>query len=509
MKALFYLLFILSAFSFTASTQQKFDIVQKKKSLMPPSLKHQDFKIPNSKFRVKVNPYWEEIDAPHSYSGYASSYFPQIKITGIGNVWGKLTFDSMYYDSKMFLHTANGGKTWLYDSIPSPVGYGMGSFAAIDNNTCYASMYDANDWMGGGIYKTIDGGHSWNEIGKGQFSFDNSLVDFVYFFDHNNGIVVADNDGNDKSYLLIYRTSDAGKNWYKVAIQNMQPTIGSAYSSNFDVYTTVGNTIWFKAFDELGNNYILRSDDKGRHWQTYLFNITGKTFHGFAFADKQNGLMVGYEWGGTSDTYVAETHDGGKTWAEINYKGTPMGLFVTVLPGTRTYISTTPAYVPVWGSSYSLDEGKTWNIIDSGFGKEHSAIDFLNPFYGWTGRGEVWDGSITDGGAFKWKLKFSLDNKSLASGRIADDASVSKNKNSNSSKIKLFPNPARDYVTIQGLNPAVKTKLSLYSISGVLVQQTLVCSNSFNFSIHNLPAGTFYIKVETDTSTSILKLKKE
>ncbi|MBS1748118.1 MAG: T9SS type A sorting domain-containing protein [Bacteroidetes bacterium] len=510
MKTLFYTLFFLSALSFAASAQPKFNIIEKKKSLMPPPLKHQNFKSTNNNnFRIKVSPYWEEVDAPHSYSGYASSYFPQIKVTSVGNVWGKLTFDSMYYDSKMFIHTSDGGKTWLYDSIPSPVGYGMGSFAAIDNNTCYASMYDANDWLGGGIYKTADGGYSWKEIGKGQLSFDNSAVDFVYFFDKMNGIVVADNDGVNTSYMLIYTTHDAGKTWHKVAKNNMQPAMSSIYSSNFDVYATFGNTIWFKAYDDQGNNYILRSDDKGQHWQTYLFNITGKTFHGFAFADKQNGLMVGYEWGGTSDTYVAETHDGGKTWAEINYTGTPMGLFVTVLPGTHTYISTTPAYVPVWGSSYSKDGGKTWNIIDSGYGKEHSAIDFLNPFYGWTGRGEVWDGSITDGGAFKWKLKFSLDNKIIASTGNAVDATVLKIDITNSNNLKLFPNPAKNNVTIQGLNPSVKTKLSLYNISGALMQQSITCGNSHQFGIQRLSTGTYYIKVEAGTSTSILKFTKE
>lgn len=512
MKAIFYTLFFLAALSFAASAQQKFNIIQKKKSLMPPPLRHQHFKSSHNNFPIKINPYWEVVDAPHSYSGYASSYFPQIKVTGIGNVWGKLTFDSMYYDSKMFMHTRDGGKTWLYDSVPSPAGYGMGSFAATDNNTCYASMYDANDWLGGSIYKTTDGGHSWKEIGNGQFSFDNSFVDFVYFFDRKNGMVVADNDGTNTSYLLIYTTNDAGKTWHKVSNKNMQPAIGSVYSSNFDVYTALGNTIWFKAYDDQGNNYILRSDDRGQHWQTYLFNITGKTFHGFAFADKQNGLMVGYEWGGTSDTYVAATHNGGKTWTEIDYKGTPMGLFIAVLPGTHTYISTTPAYVPVWGSSYSRDGGKTWNIIDSGTGREHSAIDFLNPLYGWTGRGEVWDGSITDGGAFRWKLKFSLGDDKIAPNNRVENAELPDLKaNTNNTKaLRLYPNPSKDKVIIQGLDQLSGSKLSLFNLSGALMWQAVAGGSSYQLNIQKLPAGSYYIKVETKgKAATTLKFVKE
>lgn len=508
MKTMLYTLFFLLILSFAAHTQSKFDIITKKKSLMPPH-QNQKLKISNDNFRINVNPYWEEVNAPHGYSGYASSYFPQIKVTSFGNVWGKLTFDSMYYDSKMFLHTSNNGKTWLYDSIPSPIGYGMGSFSALDDNTCYASMYDGNDFKGGGIYKTTDGGYSWNEIGNGQFSFDNSFVDFVYFFDKKNGMAVADNDGIDTSYLLMYTTCNAGKTWKRTPIKNMQPTIGSAFSSNFDVYATFANTIWFKAYDDLGNNYILRSDDMGQHWKTYLFNITGKTFHGFAFTDKQNGLMVGYEWGGTSDTYVAATHDGGKTWAEINYNGTPMGLFVTVLPGTNTYISTTPAYVPVWGSSYSKDDGRTWHIIDSGYGKEHSAIDFLNPFVGWTGRGEVWDGGI-DGGAFRWKLGFSLGDDETASGNNnAADLSASKIDVNKSQAPQLFPNPAKDFVSVNGLNPSLKTTLSVFNISGKLIQQFKATAQSQSINIQQLPAGSYYIKIQSATQSSTLHFVKE
>lgn len=501
------MLFYLSAVSFTAAAQSKIDVIAKKKSLMPPH-QHRNLRSSSNNFRIKLDPYWEEVNAPHSYSGYASSYFPQIKVTSIGNVWGKITFDSMSYDSKMFMHTKNGGKTWLYDSIPSSVGYGMGSFSATDDNTCYASMYDGSDFKGGGLYKTADGGRSWKEIGKGQFSFENSFVDFVYFFNGRKGMVVADNDGTNTSYLTIYTTADAGKTWHRVPAGNMQPTTGSAYSSNFDVYAVLGNTIWVKGFDDQGNNYIFRSDDLGQHWKTYLFNITGKTFHGLAFADKQNGLMVGYEWSGNSDTYVAATHDGGKTWTEINdYKGYPMGLFVTVLPGTHTYISTTPAYVPVWGSSYSRDGGKTWNIIDSGYGKEHSAIDFLNPFYGWTGRGEVWDGGI-DGGAFKWKLHFSLDTKAAAAENDMAISSLTE-KGVKNPQLRLYPNPAKEEVIIHGLKPSLKTTLSLFNMSGGLVQQSGATGTSYRFNIQKLPAGSYYLKVETGKEITTLKFVKE
>lgn len=505
MKTILYTLFFLSAISFVAKAQSKFDIIQKKKSLMMPPRQNQNFKILNDKFRIRINPYWQEVDAPHT----RYSYVYQVKVPCYNVIWGAMAFNTAG-DANRFLRTVNGGKTWLFSSVTAPDNFALGSISAINGNTCYATVYDVTDYKGGGVYKTTDGGTTWKQLGTNQLSLDNSFVDFVYFFDAKKGIVVADNDGTNTKYLTIYTTCDAGKTWQRVPKKFMQPTIGSAYSSNFDVYAVLGNTIWVKGFDDQGNNFIFRSDDLGVHWQTYLFNITGKTYHGLAFSDKQNGLMVGFEWGGP-ESFLAATHDGGKTWAEVNnYTGTVMGLFVTVIPGTHTYVSTTPPYVAVYGSSYSRDGGKTWKVIDSGDDKGHSSIEFLNPFYGWTGRGGAYDGD-PNGGMFKWKLRFSLSCDDLASDNSnnAADASVSKIDINSPKAPQLFPNPAKDKVVIQSLNPSLKTTLSLFNISGRLIQQANSTSNSYQFNIQKLPAGTYYIKVETGAAATTLKFVKE
>ena len=335
--------------------------------------------------------------------------------------------------------------------------------------------------------------------------FDNySFADFVYFFDAKNGLAVADNDGTDTSTLQIYTTCDEGKTWQKVSKQNIPPTAGYAFSSNFNSYTVFQNRIWFKAGDSYGNNYIYRSDDLGRHWQQFPYTLATPIFD-FAFTDKQNGLGISFDFG--IGTHEVETHDGGKTWADKTFSGYPMGGFITVIPGTHTYVTTIPSTLtPVTGSSYSNDFGATWKLIDSGENINHSAIAYLNPFYGWTGRSETFD---DNGGAYKWKLHFSLDNNSLIADNEANVSSVSKSNLNNTINAGLYPNPAKDVITINGLNASAKTTLSLYNISGKLIQQSGTTANSYAFNLQKLTAGNYYITIQSDKKITTLKFVKE
>ena len=148
------MLIFLFSISLVANAQSKIMQLKQKNNFMLQMKRNQNLKGSNEKFGLKVNPYWNAIDVPHFYS----SYMPQIKVPSVGAVWARVDYDSLFYDANQFLRTADGGKTWRLDSIDTPAGYGLGSLSAIDANTCYASVYDASDGQGGGIYKTKDGG---------------------------------------------------------------------------------------------------------------------------------------------------------------------------------------------------------------------------------------------------------------------------------------------------------------------------------------------------------------
>ena len=496
MKMIIYTLIFLATVSFTANAQLKPNDMKWKNNFMRSMNRNQNLKSSNQQFGIKINPYWKDIEAPHTYN----SYMPQIKVPCFNAVWGKVSFDSLFYDSKQFLRTADGGKTWRYDSVDAPAEYGLGTLSAVDANTCYVSMYNGVVGLGGGIFKTTDGGDKWKQLAVGKIFDANSYPDFVYFFDAKHGIAVGDGNGPGTPYMEIYTTNDAGATWVRVPRENIPSTIGTPYSFVFSAYTVFENRIWFRGYDSDGNNYIYRSDDMGHHWQLFPYTLTTPIF-AFAFADKQNGLGVSFDFG--VGPHEVETHDGGITWADKSFTGYPMGGFITVIPSTHTFVSTLPyGYTPVAGSSYSNDYGATWKLVDSNINAIHSAVQFLNPKTGWTGRAETEDPT---GGMFKWKYHFSLDDKN----ENISDASMAKIGLGNENIMKLYPNPAKYILTVEGLNATAKTTLSLFDISGKLIQQINVTEASHMFNLQKLSAGSYYIKIESNKQASTLKFVKE
>jgi photosystem II stability/assembly factor-like uncharacterized protein len=415
-KKIIYLSALLILASMYAGAQSKKVADMKRKNNVVMHLKqNQQLRNPGQKFGINLNPYWEDINAPHTYN----SFIPQIKVPSSNAVWEQVDYDSVPYNANQFLRTADGGKTWRLDSVDAPNGYALSGLSPIDANICYAAMYNAFEG-GGAMFKTIDGGDTWRQLQAGTLFSANSFPDIVYFFDAQNGVTIGDDDLIDTSRLEIYTTSDAGKTWQRVPDKNIPTTQGYAFSNTFNSYAVFQNRIWFTAGDTYGNNYFYRSDDFGQHWQQFPYTLaTG--IYSFAFADKQNGLGVFYDDNGPEEI---ATHDGGLTWADKSFTGYPMGLFITVIPGTHTFVSTQPyGGIPVTGSSYSNDIGATWNLIDSGINVNHFAVAFLNPLIGWTGRGHS---SYPNGGAYKWKYRFSLANSAIAA---TDAIALSDNAN--------------------------------------------------------------------------------
>lgn len=463
---------------------------------------HQQLKSLNQNFGIKINPFWEDVNAPHVAN---NSHVREVKIPFFNTIWASVDYDTAAYIANSFFRSADGGKTWRLDSVDAPYGYGISGIAPIDANTCYAAMFNAFP-IGGGIFKTIDGGNTWKQLAPGKLFGQTSFPDFVYFFDAQHGVTVGDDDQIDSSRLEIYTTSDAGKTWQRVADKNIPPTQGYAFSSNFNSFTTFQNRIWAIAGDTYGNNYIYRSDDFGQHWQQFPLSVS---FNDFAFADKQNGLGVSFDIG--VGPHEVETHDGGKTWADKSFSGYPMGLVITAIPFTHTYVSAIlSGLTPVSGSSYSNDFGATWKLIDTSSNFNSFALAFLNPLIGWAGRADSQD---PDGGMYKWKYHFSIDNNAINNNAIGSNgeriSSSTKNNLSNTINAILYPNPAKDILKVEGLNALSKTTLSLFSSSGELIQQSITTGETYTFNLQRLAAGSYYIQIDSGKKVTTLKFVKE
>ena len=95
---------------------------------------------------------------------------------------------------------------------------------------------------------------------------------------------------------------------------------------------------------------------------------------------------------------------------------------------------------------------------------------------------------------------------------IADDAASTEDAvaaTKNNATIQLYPNPAKDILRIEGLNTLAKTTLSLFSISGKLIQQSTSSDESYQLNIQKLVAGSYYVRIQSGEKITTLKFVKE
>ncbi len=188
-----------------------------------------------------------------------------------------------------------------------------------------------------------------------------------------------------------------------------------------------------------------------------------------------------------------------------------MGLCITAIPYTHTFVSTIPHFVSVAGSSYSNDGGATWKIIDSSSDFNPFAVSFLNPFIGWCGGADSPDSS---GGMYKWKYHFSLNNNAIAADASASaDNAVAATKN-NTTNLSAYPNPVSNSATISfSLQQSQKISLTIYDMNGRLIK-TLADAQmqagnhqlTWNARSENVIAGVYLLKLQADNYVETKKI---
>jgi photosystem II stability/assembly factor-like uncharacterized protein len=143
-------------------------------------------------------------------------------VAALGNLW-KGT------EERGVFKTTDGGESWkkvlFIDEHTGVVDLVMDPE---DPNTLYASAYQRlrRTWgfngggPGSGIYKTTDGGESWNELTEGIPSGDKGRIGLT-IAETNANILYATIEHADSSGT--YRTVDAGKSWERVNELNPRP----------------------------------------------------------------------------------------------------------------------------------------------------------------------------------------------------------------------------------------------------------------------------------------------
>lgn len=243
---------------------------------------------------------------------------------------------------------------------------------------------------GGGVWKTTDGGATWNNISDGFFNTTGIGDITVAPSDHNivyvgtgesciRGVKTSHGDG-------MYKSTDAGKTWKHIGLAETRH-IGEVYvhPKNPDwVYVAAQGNPWGK--DEHRGLYL--SKNGGESWEKILYVSDDSGIVDMTVSDEDPNFMMVTSWqfqrkpwaltSGGPNSKVFKTTDGGKTWKETG-KGLPKlkgKLGIDISPANSNIV-----YMVVEAKER---EGGVYRSDDAGETFKHTSNDattFARPWY--------------------------------------------------------------------------------------------------------------------------------
>ena len=231
---------------------------------------------------------------------------------------------------------------------------------------------------GGGIWKTKDGGRSWENISDGFFG--GSIGSIAVANSDENVIYVGGGEktvrGNVSFGYGMWKTVDAGKTWEQCGLKK------SRHISRIRIHPNNPNIVYASAMGDLfkdsSERGVYKSIDGGKNWKRVLSPKAGAgavdllidpTNHRILFASTWNIRRTPYSLSSGGDgSAIYKSIDGGETWEDLSQnEGLPKGVWgisgiaVSPLDGER-----------VWaiienekgGLFRSEDGGKTWKKVN-------------------------------------------------------------------------------------------------------------------------------------------------
>ncbi len=379
-----------------------------------------------------------------------------------------------YLNSIVVRSSNDGGLTWSYQ-VPDS------SFASYF--ICFVDTL--NGWIGGfdiltnhpkvGI--TTNGGETWNfvNIDEGE------SIWCMNFTDQNHGWL--------GTVHRVYRTIDGGNTWNSTVIDS------AVYIRNMDFINNEEGWLVTSNFPG-GYKRVEHSTDGGESWQIiYMDSVNfGDYFTEIDFANS----LVGFLTGAFIDFKVLKTIDGGYSWNETNFDSEINSILQTGYLGDLKVASENK----IWfcGGNYQSqafiigteNAGDTWEIqqLDDNAGYVASMV-FSSDSAGWA----------------------SADNGYLYKLDIATDI-FQETSDSNKEVVQLFPNPAREEVTLQFkiIKPA-NISLAVFDLSGrKLLSKELGFHQTENFEevigLQKFAEGMYLVQITLGDKTMFQKLQR-
>lgn len=337
----------------------------------------------------------------------------------------------------------------------------------LDSNNYYES------YQNGVFYKTNDNGQTWDFfLNTNVTQEDEAWVTPISIYPRDTNVIWT-------GYSNVWRTNDQGKHWHKLG--NIPPNVAAAPIWRMCIAPSDTNIIY--VMNQWGYGFW-KTMDNGDHWSQVPYASSTVGIDNFA-VDSANPYhlwctAIGYGAG----QKIFESTDTGNVWKNISYDLPNVYVDAVIYenkPPHRVFVGTDMGV-------YSLHpHDTTWQLLGTGFPnvdvKQLEIHNLTNTLRAATyGRG-VWQCTLDT------VATLSVNNIS--------------NGGNGADQFNVYPNPARNGVTVTGA--AGINKLQLTNILGQEIFSGVYNTNNVSIDLSLFAPGIYFIRINDQWVKKLLK----
>lgn len=433
--------------------------------------------------------------------------------------------------------TTDGGSTW------TQLGAGQIFDASSFPNWVYFSDAQHGVAMGDGrgpgtkfeMYTTSDYGNTWNAVPEENIPaidlFPYGLVGRVASYGNRIWFYAYEGDGAGAlaGNQYFFRSDDGGHTWEKFQIVN--PVSGPL--TNFTFVDELNGVYIGQQDDGLGTPYMLRTNDGGETWENVSY--TGPLMNAFVSPVPGTNALVTTSGFLTIPTAGSSySFDMGNTWTIIDEGATLQhtavsfynsdigwtGQYRTVAQAGGAY-KWTGTVLPVTLTNFTVAKTAKSALLNWQTSSE-SGFSYFGIERSTDGVNYTEIGRVAAAGNSSKVQQYSFEDMSYVKGKknyyrlklvnkdgkynysVVHDADFS-----TMVVIRLYPNPVKDVLTVDGLSTNVNSVITVVDNTGRVMKQVTTSAGSYTMNISQFAAGNYYLRItEGDKLITTLSFMK-
>ncbi len=391
--------------------------------------------------------------------------------------------------------TTDGGRSWKIIQGPGDPNSQYSNICGIDEKTVWIAVNTSQ----GGLYRTTDAGANWFKI-ENTFSSATSLCNFVYFWDEKHGFAQGDPiNANGNEDFEMYRTTDGGTTWLKIPGHTAMKNEGGV--TDFYDVSENGTLYW-----QTTQGRIFKTTDKAKSFSVSESGLEN-TLYGQGLKVLDSTTVIIPKFNPVSKKYTYKiTENSGQTWKDWKPYGKDETFGLTYfcnIPGTHALVSVSSESTSTGTTknfiSYCLDgiKGEEWHLFSQWTDEFQEKANAVYVNFKKTNSTLVGYASSYNYGEEDPRLDGILTYK-------GDMPSITASINNVATgNVSVFPNPASDFIYI--INKNKIKSISIADILGKKVKNIKPDKKNISVNISDLNKGIYIISGELENNTTFEK----